>query len=98
MANPEPTKTTNLDQYGQEALPWSAVLARLDATTTSGQDVFPVLSTVTPKGSPHATGVGAMWTDGSWYVVSGPGTRKSRNLANNPACSLTARLPGLDLV
>ena len=98
MTNPEPIKTTNLDQYGHDALPWSAVLERLDAATTSGQDVFTVLGTVTPEGCPHATGVGAMWIDGTWYVVSGPGTRKSRNLANNPACTLTARLPGLDIV
>jgi hypothetical protein len=31
------------------------------------------------------------------YVVSGPGTRKSRNLEANPACTLSARLPGIDL-
>jgi hypothetical protein len=32
-----------------------------------------------------------------WFV-SGPGTRKSRNLAADPRCTISARLPGLDLV
>lgn len=39
-----------------------------------------------------------MWQDGAWYVVTGPGTQKGRNLANNPACTLTARLDGIDAV
>jgi hypothetical protein len=30
--------------------------------------------------------------------VSGPGTRKSRNLAANPACTISAALRGIDLV
>jgi Pyridoxamine 5'-phosphate oxidase len=94
MTNPEPVNTVNLDQYGDDALPWSAVAERLDSGTASGQDVFTVLGTVTPEGRPHAAPVGAMWVDGAWYVVSGPGTRKARNLAHNPACTLTARLAG----
>ncbi len=97
MTNPEPVNTVNLDQYGHEPLPWGAVAEQLD-TTTSGQDFFTVLGTVLPDGRPHAAAVGAMWIDGAWYVVSGPGTRKSRNLAHNPACTLTARLPGVDVV
>jgi Pyridoxamine 5'-phosphate oxidase len=79
-------------------LPWSAVAERLDSATTSGQDVFTILGTVTPDGRPHAAPVGAMWIDGAWYVVSGPDTRKARNLAHNPACTLTARLAGVDVV
>jgi hypothetical protein len=98
MTNPEPVNTVNLDQYGHDALPWSAVAERLESGTTSGQDVFTVLGTVMPDGRPHAAAVGAMWIDGAWYVVSGPGTRKARNLAHNPACTLTARLAGFDIV
>lgn len=95
--NPEPINTVNLDQYGHDELPWSAVVERLEATQP-GSDYNTVLGTVTPEGRPHAAHVGAMWIDGGWYVVSGPGTRKSRNLARNSACTLTARLPGIDLV
>ena len=32
------------------------------------------------------------------YFTSGPGTLKSRNLAANPACDLSVRLRGIDLV
>jgi nitroimidazol reductase NimA-like FMN-containing flavoprotein (pyridoxamine 5'-phosphate oxidase superfamily) len=98
MPNNEPTKAVNLDQYGDQALPWSAVVERLESAAASGQDVFTVLGTVLPDGRPHAAPVGALWIDGAWYVVSGPGTRKSRNLTGNPACTLSARLPGCDVV
>ena len=97
MTKPEPVSTVNLDQYGHDALPWSAVTERLDDATTSAQDVFTVLGTVTPDGRPHAAPVGALWIDGAWHVVTGPGTRKARNLAQNPACTLTARLAGADV-
>jgi hypothetical protein len=102
MTNPEPTATVNLNQYGDQPLPWSGVTDALNATypdpPTPGKEHHTVLGTVTPEGRPHAAAVGAMWIDGAWYIVSGPGTRKSRNLANNPACTLTAKLPGLDVV
>lgn len=98
MTNPEPVQTVNLNQYGHEALPWSGVVERLDAATASGKDVFTVLGTVTPDGRPHAAPVGAMWIDGAWYVVTGPGTRKGRNLAHNPACTLSVRHEGFDVV
>jgi hypothetical protein len=63
-----------------------------------GSDTFTVLGTVTPEGRPHAAGVGSMWIDGAWWIVSGPRTKKSRNLDANPVCTLTARLPGIDVV
>jgi len=102
MASTEPTATVNLNQYGNTPLPWSGVIDALNATypdpPAPGQDQHTVLGTVTPDGRPHAAAVGALWFEGAWYVVSGPGTRKSRNLAANPACTLTAKLPGLDVV
>jgi hypothetical protein len=56
------------------------------------------LATVRPDGRPHAAGVGAVWFDDTLWFVSGPETRKSRNLAANPACTISVSLPGLDLV
>jgi nitroimidazol reductase NimA-like FMN-containing flavoprotein (pyridoxamine 5'-phosphate oxidase superfamily) len=82
----------------RRSLPWTAVEEQLDAGTTTGRDVFTVLGTVTPDGSPHAAPVGAMWINGTWHVVAGPGTRKARNLAHNPACTVTARIEGFDVV
>ena len=63
MTNPEPNKTVNLDQYGQDPLPWPEVLERLEAEIATGKDTFTVLGTVTPEGRPHAAGVGAWWID-----------------------------------
>jgi hypothetical protein len=98
MTNPEPTSTVNLDQYGDDALPWRAVAERLDGVAAAGRDVFTVLGTVRPDGRPHAAPIGSLWIDGAWYVVTGPNTQKGRNLAHDPACTLTARLEGIDVV
>ena len=98
MTNPEPTSTVNLDQYGDDALPWQAVAERLDGVAAAGRDVFTVLGTVRPDGRPHAAPIGSLWIDGAWYVVTGPSTQKGRNLAHDPACTLTARLEGIDVV
>src|SRR5262249_28836944 len=93
----EPISTRNLDRYGYAELPWSRpreILAT-DWTTT---DLTFFVATVRPDGSPHSAGVGAAWVDGELYFTSGPGTLKSRNLAANPACSVSVRLRGIDLV
>jgi nitroimidazol reductase NimA-like FMN-containing flavoprotein (pyridoxamine 5'-phosphate oxidase superfamily) len=39
----------------------------------------------------------AAWRDGDLYFTSGPGTRKSRNLKTNPACTISVKLPGMDV-
>ncbi|HLG74628.1 MAG TPA: pyridoxamine 5'-phosphate oxidase family protein [Chloroflexota bacterium] len=91
-------KQKNLDGYGHEALPWSRALEQLERTNTAGGPATTFwLSTVGPDGSPYCTGVGALWVDGQVYFTSGPGTRKSRNLAHNPQCAISVSLPGLDL-
>ncbi len=102
MVNREPVTTVNLNQYGDQALPWSSVAKILEASPPQsdvpGGGFYSVLGTVLPDGRPHAAPIGPLWIDGAWYIVSGPGTRKSRNLAGNPACTLTAKLPGYDVV
>ena len=95
MAQREPIEVTNLDRYGSPALLWSR--ARDVLAHPSRTDRF-FLGTVGPDGRPHAAGVGALWCDGDLYLVSGPGTRKSRHLAANPACTISAALRGIDLV
>jgi nitroimidazol reductase NimA-like FMN-containing flavoprotein (pyridoxamine 5'-phosphate oxidase superfamily) len=49
-----------------------------------------------PDGRPHAAGIGALWDDGELYFTSRPGTRKARNLAANPACTISIKLEGPD--
>lgn len=96
MRDRQPTETTNLDIYGNAALPWGSALKALSAPPTENLTWF--LGTVRPDGRPHATGVGAQYIDGDVYIVSGPGTRKSRNLAKNAACTITIGMDGIDLV
>ncbi|PSL52255.1 pyridoxamine 5'-phosphate oxidase [Saccharothrix carnea] len=93
----KPISTQNLDRYGSAALPWSRPRDVLVADTP-GVDLTFFVATARPDGRPHSAGVGAIWVDDVLYFVSGPGTRKSRNLAVNPACSISVRLRGIDLV
>jgi hypothetical protein len=93
----EARETTNLDIYGHDAIPWSRAEEAL-AVGTPSTEVTPFIGTVRPDGRPHAAGIGAGWHDGALYFVTGPETRKGRNLAANPACTISARLPGIDLV
>ncbi len=97
MTERESAETTNLDRYGSPPLEWSRARDSLTGATPSEHDRF-FLGTVRPGGRPHAAGVGVLWFDGDLYIVSGPGTRKSRNLAANPACTISAVLRGIDLV
>jgi hypothetical protein len=97
MTDRAPVKVINLDIYGNAPLAWSRARDLL-AASPSRLDITFFLGTVRPNGRPHAAGVGALWHDGDFYLVSGPKTRKSRNLAANPACTISVRLEGIDLV
>jgi pyridoxamine 5'-phosphate oxidase-like protein len=96
MTDREAIETTNLDRYGNAEIPWSRPHDLLAASATSNTTFF--LGTVRPGGRPHAAGVGALWHDGDLYIVSGPETRKTRNLMANPACTISVRLEGIDLI
>jgi nitroimidazol reductase NimA-like FMN-containing flavoprotein (pyridoxamine 5'-phosphate oxidase superfamily) len=88
-------KATNVNMYGSELIPWSRVLRQLEAGETKGS-IW--LATTRPDGRPHVAGVGAVWEGGKFYVVSGAGTRKSKNLAENPNCVIALSLPDIDVV
>ena len=93
-----PHETVNLAElYEQEPMPWSRALEAL-GTGSLGPDVPCFLGTVRPDRRPHSAGVGVVEHDGDLYFTSGPETRKSRNLAENPACTLSVRLDGIDLI
>ena len=96
MADREPTEIKNLDRYGSAELPWSRPRDLL-AASASANTTF-ILGTVRPDGRPHAAVFGALWHDGDLYIVSGAETRKSRNLAANPACTISVGLEGIDLI
>jgi nitroimidazol reductase NimA-like FMN-containing flavoprotein (pyridoxamine 5'-phosphate oxidase superfamily) len=96
MAARKPTDTANLDIYGHQALEWDRVDQAMANPPSDTQTWF--LGTVDPDGSPHSTGVGGFYVDGNFYFTSGPGTRKSRNLGANPACTISTSLTGIDVV
>lgn len=98
MSDREPIETTNLDTiYGSQPIPWSRPHDLLAGGPFGAETRF-FLGTVRPDGRPHAAGIGAAWHDGDLYFQCGPKTRKARNVAANPACTISASLPGMDLV
>jgi hypothetical protein len=96
MTNRQPVEVKNLDQYGNPPLEWSAVLGRLEGASGLDQPAF--LGTVSPGGRSHIVPFGPMWFEGHMYFTSGPGTLKSRNLSQNPSCSIAGRVQGMDIV
>jgi Pyridoxamine 5'-phosphate oxidase len=96
VADLEPTTVRNLDRYGNPVLPWSRARDAL-VNGPQGPLVGFFLGTVGQDGRPHAAGIGVVWYDGDIYFTSGPGTRKSRNLATNPACTIAVKLTDVDL-
>jgi hypothetical protein len=96
MTDSKPTETKNLDRYGNGELSWSRARDALSADPTA--DVTYFLGTCRPDGTPHAAGVGAQWLDGDLYFTSNAAARKARDLAVNPVCTISVRLPGIDLV
>jgi hypothetical protein len=96
MADLAPVETRSLGSADAPQIPWSRVREQLTAPSPPDQPggYFPsYLVSIRPDGRPHATGVGVRWYDGDLYILSGPTTRKSRNLAANPACTIAMRLP-----
>jgi hypothetical protein len=90
-------KSKNLDIYGDAPLPWSRALDQLNEWESGpGKSTF--LATTSPDGRPHVAGIGAFWLEDRFYFTSGAATRKSRNLAANPNCTIALTLPDMDLV
>lgn len=65
-----------------EELPWTRVTELLESTRNYW------VSTVRPDGRPHAMPVWGVWLDGAFWFSTGKHTRKARNLAGNPSCSI----------
>src|SRR3954470_14969776 len=71
--------------YDLDTLAWAPIEARLDrgftqAPGTGGPNRHTCwLATIDGDGSPHVTGIGALWTDGAFWFETGPTTRKGVN-------------------
>src|SRR3954465_8635663 len=81
---------------------WAAVTEKLDAGSAPASDARNArstwLSTINEDGSPHVTAVGAIWLDGTYWFQTGAGTRKARNVARDPRCSVAVSIRDADLV
>jgi len=97
MTERAPVNTTNLDRYGSPPLEWRRARDRYVAALPT-MEVTTFIGTVRPDGRPHAAAIGALWLRGDVYFTSSPAARKARNLASNPACTLSAKLEGIDIV
>jgi len=96
-----PRETKNLDIYGAPPLEWDRVVRALDKTRESDPNAPEGrywIATTRPDGRPHVAAVGITWDDGRFYLVTGAGTQKGRNLARDPRCTVSVAAPGFDIV
>lgn len=98
-------ETINLaDLYRLPAVEWGRIEARLEqgatqAPGTGGPNRHTCwLATINEDGSPHVTGVGALWVDGTFWFETGEHTRKARNVSHDPRCTLSLATDQFDLV
>ena len=98
-------EATNFDTiYGSPPLDWSRVEARLNEGVTQAPGSggpnrhTGLLATINRDGSPHVTGVGGLWVDGAFWFETGARSRKGRNLARDPRCTLSVATAEFDLV
>jgi len=98
-------ETRNLaDLYELPLMDW----ARIESRLVEGVEQAPGgggpnrhtcwLATIDADGRPHVTGVGAIWVDGSFWFETGERTRKGRNIARDPRCTLSVATEEFDLV
>ena len=77
---------------GRGLLPWAWAEERL----AGSHDYW--LATVTPAGAPHLMPVWAVWHAGRLWFSSSNGSRKARNVAREPRCSLSTDNPAEPVV
>jgi hypothetical protein len=92
------------DLYELPLLDWVGIEARLDAGITQAPDSGGPnrhtcwLATINRDGSPHVTGIGALWAENAFWFETGAQTRKGKNLARDPRCVLSVATQDFDLV
>jgi hypothetical protein len=98
-------RAKNLEDHGAAPVQdWSSITEILDggftqAPDTGGPNRFTTwLATLNADGSPHVTAVGAIWVDGAFWFQTGNPTRKAKNVARDPRCSLSVSAHEFDLV
>jgi pyridoxamine 5'-phosphate oxidase-like protein len=95
-------ETINLGaRDGLPPVDWAVVVDKLDAKSAPAPDApnsrTTWLATINEDGSPHVTAVGALWLDGAFWFQTGA-TRKGRNVARDPRCSVAVSVRDADVV
>jgi hypothetical protein len=87
---------------GLPPVDWAVVVEKLETGSVPAPGAVNSrttwLSTVNPDGSPHVTAVGALWLDDTFWFQTGSGTRKARNVARDPRCSIAISTADADVV
>jgi len=95
---------TNLGEAdGLAPLEWSQVEPQLvdilmhDDPTSPNRSTF-WLTTLNADGSLHVTSVGALWHAGSCWFQTGDHTRKAKNVARDPRCTVSVATKSFDVM
>jgi pyridoxamine 5'-phosphate oxidase-like protein len=97
-------KTTNLGEAdGLPTIEWSQVESQLVDLLTHDDPHSPNrstfwLTTLNADGSPHVTSVGALWHAGSCWFQTADHTRKAKNVARDPRCTISVATKGFDVM
>src|SRR6201995_2242087 len=87
---------------GLPPVDWAAIAGKLAAGSAPAPDAVNSrttwLSTLNEDGRPHVTAVVAGWLDGTFWFQTGAGTRKGRNVARDPRCSVAVSVRDADVV
>jgi len=90
--------------YDLPTIDWGRIEARLQRGLTQAPDTGGPnrhtcwLATIDRDGAPHVTGIGAIWVDDAFWFETGERSRKGRNLARDPRCTLSVSTQEFDLV
>ena len=90
--------------YDLPPLDWAPIRVRLEqglsqVPGTGGPNRHTCwLATIDPDGSPHVTGIGALFAEGTFWFETGERSRKGRNLARDPRCTISVATTEFDLV
>ena len=93
----------NLGQAeGLPPVDWDGIVEKLAARAAPDQKSpnsrSTWLTTINEDGSPHVTAVGALWLDGTFWFQTTERTRKGRNVARDPRCSIATSILDADVV
>jgi hypothetical protein len=96
-------KANNLGQPdGLPPIEWAQVEAQLGDLLMNDDPRSPNrvsfwLTTLNDDGSPHVTSVGALWHSGSCWFQTADRTRKAKNVARDPRCTVSVATRGFDV-